>query len=51
MRGTITTRSLLEHASLIVREFGVLAYVRCLARAALSRRPVTFLEVVLRLSD
>lgn len=50
MRGLITTRSLVTHAPTIIQEFGVGAYVRCLAACLLSRREVTFLECVMRLS-
>lgn len=48
MRGLITTRHLVTNASVIIREFGLGAYVRCLWTALASRRPVTFLEVVMR---
>jgi hypothetical protein len=45
MRGTITTRDIVLHAATIVRLWGPLTYLRCL-RAALGRRPTTFLAVV-----
>lgn len=48
MRGLITTRHLLTNAPVIIREFGLSAYLTCVKRALLSRRPVTFLEVVMR---
>ncbi len=49
MQGLITTRHLVTNAPVIMKEFGVGAYVRCLAAATLGRRKVTFLEVVMRL--
>lgn len=45
MRGVITSKDVIRHSVTILRCFGPRAYVRCL-RAALSRRPSTFLEVV-----
>ena len=45
MRGSITGRDVVLHAFTIVRLWGVPTYVRCL-RAALSRRPTTFLAVL-----
>ena len=48
MRGLITTRHLVTNARLIIQEFGLAAYVRCLSHALLSRRPVTFLECMVR---
>ena len=50
MRGIITTRHLVTNAPTIIHEFGVVAYVRCVAITLLSRRPVTFLECVMRCS-
>jgi hypothetical protein len=47
MRGTITTRDVLRHAPTIVRLWGAGCWLRCV-RAALSRRPTTFLEVLCR---
>lgn len=49
MRGLITTRNLVVNAPTIISEFGMSAYMRCLAAALLSRRHVTFLECVMRL--
>lgn len=49
MRGLITTRHLVLNASTIVQEFGLFAYLRCLAMALFSRKPVTFLECIVRL--
>jgi len=48
MRGLITTRNLWSNAPIIIREFGLPAWVQCVLRALLTRRPVTFLEVVVR---
>jgi hypothetical protein len=48
MRGIITTRHLVTNAPTIITEFGMAAYLRCLARTLLSRRPVTFLECVVK---
>ena len=48
MRGLITTRHLVTNAPTIIQEFGFAAYMRCVAIALLSRRPVTFLECVMR---
>jgi hypothetical protein len=49
MHGLITTRNLVVNAPTIIHEFGMSAYVRCLAAALLSRKQVTFLECVMRL--
>lgn len=49
MHGTITTRELVTWAPTIIAEFGMTAYLRCWARAVLSRREVTFLECVCRM--
>lgn len=49
MQGLITTRHLVTNAPTIIHEFGMVAYVRCVAACVLARREVTFLEVVLRL--
>ena len=46
MDGLITTRHLLSHSTLIVGEFGLRCYLRCLQRALFSSRRVTFLECV-----
>lgn len=46
MSGLITTKDVLCHPVIIVRAWGPLAYVRCL-RAAVSRRPTTFLAVAI----
>ena len=46
MRGLITSRDVVFHAFTIIRLWGLPAYLRCL-RASLSRRPTTFLAVVL----
>lgn len=40
----------MTNATTIIAEFGVGAYLRCLAAAILSRREVTFLECVMRLN-
>lgn len=45
MRGVITRKEVLANSVLIIRLWGLRAYVRCL-RAALSSGPTTFLEVV-----
>jgi hypothetical protein len=47
MRGTITAREIFRHGPTIVRIWGLGCWLRC-ARAALSRRPSTFLEVLCR---
>ncbi|MEZ0310327.1 MAG: hypothetical protein ACAI38_01045 [Myxococcota bacterium] len=49
MHGLITTRNLVVNAPTIIHEFGMSAYMRCLAAALLSRKNVTFLECVMRL--
>jgi hypothetical protein len=46
MVGFITTRSLLTHPSLIVREFGMQCFVRCIWRTLTLDRNVTFLECI-----
>lgn len=48
MRGIITTRHLVTKATTIIQEFGWAAYFRCVGRAIVSRRQVTFLECVMR---
>lgn len=44
MRGFITTRHLLTHPVLIVREFGFGCLARCVWRTVTARRSTTFLE-------
>ncbi len=44
MHGVIHTRHLFTHGNVIVREFGVGVFARCLWRTIVCRRPVTFLE-------
>ncbi|HEX9574849.1 MAG TPA: hypothetical protein VF994_12185 [Myxococcales bacterium] len=43
--GVITTRHVIRHAAIIVREFGAAAYLRC-CLVILRRRRATFLECV-----
>ena len=45
MRGVITGKDVIRHSFTIVRLFGPRCYLRCL-RAALSKKPSTFLETV-----
>ncbi len=45
IRGVVTTRHVLRHASLIAREFGLVAFLRC-CLAIVSRRRTTFLACV-----
>lgn len=45
MKGTITGRDVIVHSLAILRYWGPTCYLRCL-RAAVSRRPSTFLEVL-----
>lgn len=47
MRGSIRAWDVLRHSLTILRCWGARRYLRCV-RAALSRRPSTFLEVVTR---
>jgi hypothetical protein len=47
MRGVITTRHVLTHAAVIVREFGPAAFLRC-CLAIVRRRKATFLDCVFR---
>ena len=49
MRGLITSRHIVTNAPTIIHEFGMGAYLRCIAACMFSRRNVTFLEVVMRL--
>jgi hypothetical protein len=44
MVGLVRTRDLFFHSPLILREFGIACWVRCLMRSLLADRPVTFLE-------
>jgi hypothetical protein len=46
MSGVVTTRDLLLHSALIIREFGLRCLVRCFWRALLSHGVVTFLECI-----
>ena len=46
MVGVVTTRHLLTHCALIVREFGALCLFRCFWRMLTARHAVTFLECV-----
>ena len=46
--GVITSRDVLLHTRVIVREFGPLAYLRCCV-AVLLRRRTTFLDCVCRM--
>ncbi|HUJ28991.1 MAG TPA: hypothetical protein VLW85_23380 [Myxococcales bacterium] len=48
INGVITTREVLRHGALIVREFGAAAFLRC-CRAIVLRRRTTFLNCVFRL--
>jgi hypothetical protein len=44
MAGFVTTRHLFTCSTIIVREFGIRCFARCLWRAATAGRTVTFLE-------
>jgi hypothetical protein len=46
MVGVVRTRHLLTHFALILREFGVRCWLRCIWRTFMSQRSVTFLECV-----
>jgi len=45
IRGVITTRHVLRHAAVIVREFGLAVFLRCCLVIAQGRK-MTFLECV-----
>jgi hypothetical protein len=45
IRGVITTRHVLGHAGLIVREFGIVAFLRC-CLAIVMRHRTTFLACI-----
>jgi hypothetical protein len=47
MRGTITAKDVFRHGPTIIRIWGPACFLACL-RAALSRRPSTFLDVLCR---
>jgi hypothetical protein len=47
--GLITTKDVLRHSGIIVREFGAVAYFRCCV-AILRRRRTTFLNCVVRMA-
>lgn len=47
MMGAITARDVLRNGPTIIRSWGIGCYLACL-RAALSRRPSTFLGVLCR---
>jgi hypothetical protein len=46
MKGLIRTKDVLLHPVLIIREFGVRVYGRCLARLGLHHGSTTFLECI-----
>jgi len=46
MNGFITTTDILAHPALIIREFGVRCWLRCLHSTFVRRRKVTFLECI-----
>ena len=46
--GVITTKDVLRHSAVIVREFGAVAYFRCFV-AVITRRQTTFLDCVCRM--
>jgi hypothetical protein len=46
MVGVVTTRHLLIHSAVIIREFGALCLFRCFWRTLTADRAVTFLECV-----
>jgi hypothetical protein len=46
MVGIIRGRHLLLHAPLIIRQFGLSAYLRCLAKALRHPRSATFLRSI-----
>ena len=46
MAGYVTTRDLLLHPAVIVREFGTRCFARCVWRTLTAGRTVTFLECV-----
>ena len=48
MHGVITTRHLVTKAPIIIMEFGLAAYVRCLGAVLNRRKKTTFLECVSR---
>jgi len=48
MRRQKTTKHLMTSAPTIIQEFGMLAFVRCLAHSMLSRK-TTFAELVMHL--
>jgi hypothetical protein len=48
--GVITSKEVLRHGGIIVREFGAAAYLKC-CLAILLRRRTTFLNCVFELSD
>jgi hypothetical protein len=50
VKGTITGRDVLVHSLTILRYWGPACYLRCL-RAAVSRRPCTFLNVLYAKQD
>ena len=51
MVGVVTTRHLLTHSVVIVREFGALCLLRCFWRTLVADHQVTFLECVPPLRD
>jgi hypothetical protein len=46
MVGVVTTRHLITHSRLILREFGPRCLLRCIWRSLTAHRKVTFLECV-----
>jgi hypothetical protein len=46
MDGVVKTRDLVVHSPLIVREFGLRCFARCIWRTVVLHRIVTFLECI-----
>ena len=46
MVGFVTTRHLITHSHMIVHEFGLRCYFRCVWRTLTAHRSVTFLECI-----
>jgi hypothetical protein len=47
MSGFVRTRDLFRHGPLIISTYGLRIYLRCIRAVFFSRRPVTFLELIL----
>ena len=46
MTGLITTKHLISQAHVIIYNFGISVYLKCITKTILSDKPVTFLDCI-----